>query len=89
MVEKTEVEITRESIKLLSELVELYKKNKGDDYSVSSMEEVIMEEEELKKMMKPNDVKPQSRLTNLLISNYLSLEQENSNGSVNGKEQNE
>jgi len=89
MVEKTEVEITRESIKLLSELVELYKKNKGDDYSVSSMEEVIMKEEELKKMMKPNDVKPQSRLTNLLISNYLSLEQENSNGSVNGKEQNE
>jgi|TARA_B110000881_G_scaffold216097_1_gene231152 hypothetical protein len=89
MVEKTEVEITRESIKLLSELVELYKKNKGDDYSVSSMEEVIMKEEELKKIMKPNDVKPQSRLTNLLISNYLSLEQENSNGSVNGKEQNE
>jgi hypothetical protein len=69
--------------------VELYKKNKGDDYSVSSMEEVIMKEEELKKIMKPNDVKPQSRLTNLLISNYLSLEQENSNGSVNGKEQNE
>ena len=49
------------------------------------MEEVIMKEEELKKILtkikvKPKDVKPQSRLTNLLISNYLCLEQENSNG---------
>jgi len=75
MVEKPEVEITREKIKLLWELVELLKKNKGDDYSVSSMEEVIMKEEELKKILtkikvKPKDVKPQSRLTNLLISNY-------------------
>ena len=58
MVEKTEVEITRESKKLLSELVELVKKNKGDDYSVSSLEEVILKEEELKK----NDV---------LYTNYL------------------
>ena len=79
----------KKSQKCLRELMELVKKNNDDDYSVSSMEEVIMKEEELKKIMKPNDVKPQSRLTNLLISNYLSLEQENSNGSVNGKEQNE
>ena len=50
MVEKTEVEITREQIKLLWELVELLKKNKGDDYSVSSLEEVILKEEELKKL---------------------------------------
>ena len=49
----TEVEITRESKKLLSELVELVKKNKGDDYSVSSMEEVILKEKELlKKIVK-------------------------------------
>ena len=51
MVEKTEVEITREQIKLLWELVELLKKNKGDDYSVSSLEEVILKEEELKKLV--------------------------------------
>ena len=51
MVEKTEVEITRESKKLLSELVELVKKNKDDDYSVSSLEEVILKEEELKKKL--------------------------------------
>ena len=50
MVEKTEVEITREQIKLLLELVELLKKNKGDDYSVSSLEEVILKEEELNKL---------------------------------------
>jgi len=40
------------------ELIELVKKNHDDDYSVSSMEEVILKEEELKK----NDV---------LYTNYL------------------
>ena len=51
MVEKTEVEITREQIKLLLELVELVERNNDDDYSVSSMEEVILKEEELKKLV--------------------------------------
>ena len=75
----TEKEISN-ILDIIEETNELLKKNKGDDYSVSSLEEVILKEEELKKMMKPKDVKPQSRLTNLLISNYLCLEQENSNG---------
>ena len=33
------------------ELIELVKKNHDDDYSVSSMEEVILKEEELKKLV--------------------------------------
>ena len=33
------------------ELIELVKKNNDDDYSVSSMEEVILKEEELKKLV--------------------------------------
>ena len=47
----TEVEISRESTKLLSELVELVKKNHDYYYSVSSLEEVILKEEELKKLV--------------------------------------
>ena len=46
----TEVEISRESLKCLRELIELVKKNHDDDYSVSSLEEVILKEEELKKL---------------------------------------
>ena len=34
----------------IKELIELVKKNHDDDYSVSSMEEVILKEEELKKL---------------------------------------
>ena len=33
------------------ELIELVKKNHDDDYSVSSMEEVILKEEEFKKLV--------------------------------------
>ena len=39
----------KKSQKCLRELIELVKKNNDDDYSVSSMEEVILKEEELKK----------------------------------------
>ena len=67
MVEKTEVEITREQIKLLWELVELVERNNDDDYSVSSMEEVILKEEELKKL----GGKEQKRLTLTFKSGYL------------------
>ena len=51
MVEKTEEEISRESIRLLRKLKELVERNNDDDYSVSSLEEVILKEEELKKLV--------------------------------------
>ena len=41
----------KKSQKCLRELIELVKKNNDDDYSVSSMEEVILKEEELKKLV--------------------------------------
>jgi hypothetical protein len=41
----------KKSQKCLRELMELVKKNHGDDYSVSSMEEFILKEEELKKLV--------------------------------------
>jgi hypothetical protein len=43
--------MTEEEISILLELIKLYVKNYNDDYSVSSLEEVILKEEELKKKL--------------------------------------
>ena len=43
--------MTEKEISIFLDNIELLQKTKDDDYSVSSMEEVILKEEELKKLV--------------------------------------